>query len=727
MFENVDIFAKTRIFGKPDEGCGIKLPQDCAADELERRRFQLSLARTDYNYMHTYFDDVPVSADLPRGELYDQAYRERVQEVAIVIAENFKRVIASLIKQQLEDTLPDGAAGEQAREAFGRLRADFNIFNLKQDFRNLSTFMESVEQLFGSLGKIRNLPRDVEKMLAGVEVLRAGFEKEGTTAFLKSTMYELLRAEEDRSYRHAKEQADFDRQYSSIKKPLALTIPRKPWMSEDLLPCLQDWFLGYLQTAGFNTTVLRGVRVERGDATAAALLPELLRKFPVTDLMLQTVTGDPGLTLEAAARQHRLFVCDYSMQDGVRVDRVFDEQRYLGAPIALFYWSDRPRAGFPPVTEAQPGYLMPVAIQIGQRFDAECNPIFTPNDCSGADDPNGLKWRIAKYFVNVANAVHHESIAHLGDCHLTVEPIVVATRRQLAEQHPLFKLLLPHLRFTININNDARHSLIIPGGVVATTVGPAIEDTWRMISEARRAWRWDDNTPDRVFRLRGLQDLPEFAFRDDTVLLWRATEKFVRSYLAFYYRSDADLLVDVELQRWINELASPKLAAFRGMDGLVATGDAAQPWAITSFEYLVKLVSYIVYLGGPQHASVGYAQYPLMSYMPCVAGVIYHPAPQRSTRIESEAELVKWYPPLDIALYTFSFEYLLSEIQYDTFGHYSSSPRDPYFGQPELHEMELALRDELALIEIEIRRRNKHRAVPYEFQLPSQIPNSVCI
>ncbi|MBK8398292.1 MAG: hypothetical protein IPL26_24000 [Leptospiraceae bacterium] len=47
---------------------------------------------------------------------------------------------------------------------------------------------------------------------------------------------------------------------------------------------------------------------------------------------------------------------------------------------------------------------------------------------------------------------------------LTIEPMIVAAHRQLSENHPIFKLLIPHFRFTIQINDSALHSLIIPGG-----------------------------------------------------------------------------------------------------------------------------------------------------------------------------------------------------------------------------------------------------------------------
>jgi arachidonate 15-lipoxygenase len=116
-----------------------------------------------------------------------------------------------------------------------------------------------------------------------------------------------------------------------------------------------------------------------------------------------------------------------------------------------------------------------------------------------------------------------------------------------------------------------------------------------------------------------------------------------------------------------------------------------------------------------------------MSYMPSVAGTIYRAPPGRATTVSTIDECMTWYPPLDVALYTFLFEFLLSGVQYDTFGHYEHNPRDPYFTDPRVQPLQADLQAELSLIESEIRKRNPGRPMPYPFQLPSQIPNSISI
>ena len=251
-----------------------------------------------------------------------------------------------------------------------------------------------------------------------------------------------------------------------------------------------------------------------------------------------------------------------------------------------------------------------------------------------------------------------------------------------------------------------------------------------MVRDARLAWRFGQNLPHRLFELRGVDAsrLPEFPFRDDTLLLWDAIRDFVGAYLARYYTSDQDVREDFELQAWVQEITSPEAAAFQGLSGLTfVDGPKGKVARIDSLDYLVEMVSLMVYTAGPQHANVNYAQYPMMSYLPSVSGTAYAPPPTSAAVANAEAEYLKVLAPLDVALYQLSFGYLLSSVQYDTFGTYSENPRRPYFADEEAEKASIDFRLALNRIEAEIRKRNESRPLPYENQLPSMIPNSISI
>jgi arachidonate 15-lipoxygenase len=696
------------------------LPQQETPEAQAARAFQLSMARTEYNYMHSYMDAVPMSADLPSAEKFSLDYEAQVLRVFVPLAENFKQVVVGLLERELSGDLPTDAVAA-VEEAWKRLEQEFSLLHPLRDAKELKAFLAALAALPKALEGVANIPRDLQAMLQGLDEVFKELLATGPTAFLKSTLYDMLGVH-GRQYLEAKGIADYASLFISLPKPAMLAMERQDWMIGDLEPCEQDWFFGYLQIAGFNTTQLRAVVASPDPGSAAVDLATLQAKMPLSDQLLQSVSGNAKMTLDEAIRLHRLYVVDYTQLTDARSDSLHGKPRYPVAPIALFYWNPDPPPGFP----AQ-GALQPIAIQLGQQHDVETCPLFSPNDFAKANDGNGLKWRIAKYAVNVAAAIQHEAVAHLGACHLIIEPMVVAAHRQLATGHPLLTLLVPHFRFTININDDAIHSLIVPGGVVACNVGIAIESTLKLVSDAHRAWRWDDNVPPRLFSLRGVDRLPQFPFRDDTLPLWEAIHSFVDDYLRLYYRSDVDVSDDFELQGWIHELTAPQYCGFKGLGGLSATGDAERPWRIERLDYLIEMVSLILYTAGPQHASVNYAQYPLMSYVPGVGGSLYQPMPTRSLTLGSEQDILAWYPPLDVALYGASFEYLLTGVQYDSFGHYEHNPRDPYFKDPRVAPLVADLQAELSRIETATRQRNTERPWPYPYQLPSHIPNSISI
>ena len=719
----------TDIAGLPSLPC---LPQRDDAAKSADRAYELSLARTAYNYTTSYLYPAPLSAQVPDGEKFSIAYEAKVAPVLIEVAANLKAVLMKLFERELRSDLPTmpmpwmvemKAALEAAEKQFSGVAGLNPLRDIEAIHKVVKALHDAPAQISAAYKGVSEIPPQIKQLSTSVTAALQDMKNVGITAFLKDTMYELLRTPESGdAYLHARTIDDFKTLYPAYQgPPHVMTLKPEPWMG--LAPGQEvwesDWYFGWLQIAGFNTTNLKGV-FPAGKAPEMGLdLSDLLEKAPFQDAMLQSVSGDSGITLKRAAELGRLYALDMTMLASVPTGSLHGDQRYVTAPVALFYWNPESRPGYP---EGR-GSLQPVAIQLGQKNDPVSCPVFRPGG-----DPG--KWKLAKYFVLNALAVQHETVAHLGACHLVTETLIVATHRQLSSRHPILTLLKPHFRFTLPINEGAKHSLVIPGGVVASVLSPSIEGSLSMVRDARLAWRFDQNLPHRLFELRGLDAtrLPEFPFRDDTLLLWDAIRDFVGAYLARYYASDEDVREDFELQAWVHEITSPQAAAFQGLSGLTfADGPGGKVARIDSLDYLVEMVSLMVYTAGPQHANVNYAQYPMMSYLPSVSGTAYAAPPTSAPVADAEAEYLKVLAPLDVALYQLSFGYLLSSVQYDTFGTYSDNPRRPYFADEEAEKTSIEFRLALHRIEAEIRKRNESRPLPYENQLPSMIPNSISI
>ena len=518
------------------------LPQHDSLEGNEQRKFQLSVAKTKYNYMTSYLEGVPLSADVPKGEEFSLKYTEGVLQVVMRLTENFKTNVLQLLEKEIIGDV-DSDVFKKIKASYAKLDKEMSVFHPEQDSENLKSFMHSLSKLPDAVEGALNIPKDLITMVKGIKEVMEQVKVDGPTALLKSTLYELLNNSGKRDHLEAQAIDDFHKLYQGFETPpLTVSIKNKPWMDSEKEPYLQDWFFGYLQTAGFNTTNLVAVRAENEPTKSSMQISALLEKMPLTDGILQSVLADSGITLQTAVAEKRLYVCDYTMMTGKQSNILHGKQRYVAAPIAVFYWSNISAEGYPETD----GYMRPIAIQLDQEHDAINTPIFTPNDASDVNDINGLKWQVAKQIVNICSAVQHENVAHLGACHLIMDTIIIAANRELSEQHPLLTLLKPHFRFTLNINNDALHSLIIPGGVTACNVGITPESSFEMIAEAREAWLWDGQSPEQLFKDRGVDEnsLPGFEFRDDTLLLWKAINKFVREYLAVYYKNDDSVVAD---------------------------------------------------------------------------------------------------------------------------------------------------------------------------------------
>lgn len=99
----------------------------------------------------------------------------------------------------------------------------------------------------------------------------------------------------------------------------------------------------------------------------------------------------------------------------------------------------------------------------------------------------------------------------------------------------------------------------------------------------------------------------------------------------------------------------------------------------------------------------------------------YSPAPA-TQQGATEADFLTLLPPLDIAELQLNVGYLLGSVYFTQLGQYG----DNYFSDPVIQGYLVEFQQALIAIEMEINQRNKSRT-PYEFLLPSRIPQSINI
>jgi arachidonate 15-lipoxygenase len=454
-------------------------------------------------------------------------------------------------------------------------------------------------------------------------------------------------------------------------------------------------------------------RVAGANPLVIKRLEGLMANFPVTDIHYQAVMGNDD-DLEKALREKRLYITDYQCLQDLNYGQVeIDNQqvpKFIYQPIALF--------------AVEPGNypnrrLIPVAIQCYQQPSPK-NPIFTP-PTANATESERWAWKIAKLTVQIADGNYHEFISHLGGTHLWMEPIAIAIYRKLPASHPLGALLRPHIEGTLFINDSAVKGLVNNGGTVDKVAAGTLSSSILLSVKGAKGYpfAFKESALPKTLQSRGVDDpnyFPDYPFRDDALLIWEAINDWVTNYLKLFYLDDLAVQNDPGIQTWIKDLADP---AGGQMPSISESTSSPQ---INTLEYLIEVVTIIIFTGSAQHAAVNFPQSALMTYMPNMPLAGYQAAPQKTTGL-SETDYFELLPPLSQAEIQLNMTYLLGSIYYTQLGIYG----DEYFINQNVIELLEKFQKRLESIEQEIHDRNQVRLTYYDTLLPSKIPQSINI
>lgn len=486
------------------------------------------------------------------------------------------------------------------------------------------------------------------KLAAHAAKIRPGHVREATTKLFADagkvdTQYPVERPE------------DFDRAYTHLPEPAG----KDRWDDDE--------FFAWVAIAGSNPTL-----IQRLDAVQDKLL--------LTNEAYQRTL--PKDALETALAEGRVFVADYKDLAGASQGSVDEYTKYVMAPIAVYAAFDG-------------GWTL-VGIQTGQ--DPATARFVQPSD--------GNSWRMAKVALTAADSQLTGLVGHFGLCHVVMEAVTLANKRNLASNHPLRLLLDAHTENTLIVNEITRNSLTPVGGTIDRMMGQTLEDSLDLTARSVRAFRLMESAPHEDYARRGVDDtaaLPVYPYRDDQLLLWQALEPWIEAYVRLYYSTDADVFLDEELQAFVAELEHEHLG------GLAGIGH------IETIERLVHLMSRIVFRATAFHAAINYALYDF-GYAPLQPQAQFAPGPSGD---DTEADFLAMLPPFDVAYEVIEAFHPLS-VRINQLGHYGKA-----FIDPRVEGLVETLQEELGRIEAEIERRNTTRFAPYPYCLPSRVSNSI--
>ncbi|KAD4384231.1 hypothetical protein E3N88_24399 [Mikania micrantha] len=312
------------------------------------------------------------------------------------------------------------------------------------------------------------------------------------------------------------------------------------------------------------------------------------------------------MTLEEALAQKKLFMLDYHdlLLPYVNKTRELKGTTLYGSRTLMF------------LTPA--GTLRPLAIEL-TRPPSDTKPqwkhVYTPSwDATGA-----WLWKLAKAHVLAHDSGYHQLVSHWLRTHCVTEPYIIATNRHLSQMHPIQRLLLPHFRYTMQINSLARLLLINAMGIIESTFSPG-KYCMQLCSDAYdQLWRFDHEAlpADLISRGMAVEDptlphgvkltIEDYPFANDGLLIYDAIKQWVTSYVNHYYPQANLVDSDEELQSWWNEIRT------------VGHGDKKdEPWwpQLKTQDDLIGIVSTIMWVTSGHHSAVNFGQYDFGGYFP---------------------------------------------------------------------------------------------------------------
>ncbi|XP_020149484.1 lipoxygenase 2.2, chloroplastic [Aegilops tauschii subsp. strangulata] len=314
------------------------------------------------------------------------------------------------------------------------------------------------------------------------------------------------------------------------------------------------------------------------------------------------------MTAEEAVAKKKLFMLDYHDLYLPFVNKVRQlEGTTLYGSRALFFL-------------AGDGTLRPIAIELTRPKSAskpQWREVFTPASGHKASITGSWQWQLAKAHVVCLDTGYHQLVSHWLRTHCCVEPYIIAANRQLSQMHPIYRLLAPSFRFTMEINAQARKLLINADGIIESTFSPGKYSMEISSAAYAEQWQFDKEAlPEDLIRrgmaVRGEDGKLELAIEDypyanDGLLVWDAIKQWASDYVAHYYACAADIVDDVELQAWWKEVRTKGHADKKD-----------EPWwpHLDCHESLVQTLSTIMWVASAHHAAVNFSQYPYGGYVP---------------------------------------------------------------------------------------------------------------
>jgi len=322
------------------------------------------------------------------------------------------------------------------------------------------------------------------------------------------------------------------------------------------------------------------------------------------EILEKHMSGGAAMTVEQALAAKRLFILDYHDVFLPYVHRVRElPDTTLYGSRTVFFLTDL-------------GTLMPLAIEL-VRPKSPTQPQWKRVFTHGPDATDAWLWKLAKAHVVTHDTGYHQLVSHWLRTHCCVEPYIIAANRQLSRLHPVYRLLHPHFRYTMEINALAREALINADGIIEESFWPGRYAVELSSAAYGATWQFDTEALPNDLVKRGLAvrrddgelelTIKDYPYAHDGLMVWNTIRQWAADYVNVYYKSDEAVAADPELKAFWDEVRN------------VGHGDKKdEPWwpVLDTRDSLAETLTTIMWVTSGHHSAVNFGQYHFGGYFP---------------------------------------------------------------------------------------------------------------
>jgi len=428
------------------------------------------------------------------------------------------------------------------------------------------------------------------------------------------------------------------------------TLPAKPVNMEDPVKMLEDIYYGN----NFQTIPAPKFWLKDDDEFArqqlAGFMPNLLEKISASEL--DHLINEAGIADAAKLDQAGpvQYVANYRRY--LDACTVTPSAYYLAKPLVFFTVNERQE-------------LMPVAIQLERGGE-----LFTP-DMKNAENA----WLLAKMQTNCAGQSLHDVGFHQLLTHQVCAMVSIALfseevfnphtephSKEPFQQHPVFKLLRPHVVKTVEFQQTIYNREYDPSAKAFPATrevngSPGVYNIgfiYDLIFSCGRIGNYQlqdkmyyDQDRFRFLNLalpvdakrRGVEQTPfSYAYQHDAGLWYDTISRFVANFIAIQYPGgDKAIAADIQLQRFFQKL----IPAFNHVDG--TTVAHRFPSEVKTTQSLQEVLTMFIWQFSVQHTVINDGAYNQAAFVPNASTLMY-PLPAKPSAQWTPADVLACLP-----------------------------------------------------------------------------------